>query len=75
MEMKIFPLLDVVVSVTEDAPIWGLSLFRPFGAKMCKVSITSGAASALLQPFDQEIWGFLGTFCCFGRSSTHMASS
>lgn len=43
--------------MTEDAPIWGLSLFRPFGAKF--------EHQELPEPFDQEIWGFLGLFWDF----------
>lgn len=33
MKMKMLPHFRVVL-VTEDAPIWGLSLFRPFGANV-----------------------------------------
>lgn len=62
--MKMLPLWGVVL-VTEDAPIWGLSLFRPFGAN----PITSGAASAQLQPFDQEIWGFWGLSAALGAAA------
>lgn len=37
--------------------------------QMCKVSITPGAASAQLQPFDQEILGILGLFAALGAAA------
>lgn len=65
--MKILPHLGIVL-VTEDAPIWGLSLFMPFGTNVQSFN-NIRSASAQLQPFDQEVLGFLGLFAALGAAA------
>lgn len=51
-----------VLSWWQEMPQSGACRFLGHLEQMCKVSTTSGAASAQLQPFDPEIgdfWGFL----------------
>lgn len=50
-------------------PQSGACRFLSHLVQMCKVSITSGAASAQLQPFDQEILRFWGLFGALGAAA------
>lgn len=61
-----------VVLLTEDAPIWGLSLFRPFGANVQSFNSTRSCLSPAAALWSRDFGNF-GTFCCFGSSSPHVA--